>query len=67
MRRRPVPVLALGQRPEYRGAAPTLAGFVLLHDSFNPRWHPPPVLGYFLEEDYSFAVYVPSPPSGGGT
>jgi hypothetical protein len=67
MRRRPVPVLALGQRPEHRGVPPPLAGFVLLRDAFNRRWHPPPVLGYFLEEDYSFAVYVPSPPSGGGS
>lgn len=66
MRRRPVPVLALGQRPEHRGAPPPLSGFVLLRDFFNPRWRPPPVLGYFLEEDYSFAVYVPSAPPGGG-
>jgi hypothetical protein len=67
MRRRPVPVLALGQRPAYRGVPPPLSGFVLLRDSFNPRWHPPPVLRYFLEEDYSFAVYVPAPPPGGGS
>jgi hypothetical protein len=68
MRRRPVPVLAVGQRPEHRGVPPPLSGFVLLHDFFNPQWRPPPILGYFLEEDYSFAVYVPSsPPEGGGS
>jgi hypothetical protein len=67
MRRRPVPVLALGQRDEHRGVPPPLSGFVLLQDSFNPRWHPPPVLGYFLEEDYSFAVYVPYTAPGGGS
>jgi hypothetical protein len=65
MRRRPVPVLALGQRPEHRGAPPPLSGFVLLRGFFNPEWSPPPVLRYFLEEDYSFAVYVPAASRGG--
>jgi hypothetical protein len=64
MRRHPVPVLALGQRREHRGAPPPLSGFVLLRDFFNPQWRPPPVLVPFLEEDYSFAVYVPAPPAG---
>ena len=66
MRSRPVPVLALGQRPEHRGAPPLLSGFALRHDFFNREWSPPPVLGYFLEEDYSFAVYVPVPPPAHG-
>ena len=65
MSRRPVPVLALGQRPEHRGTPPPLSGFTLLRDSFNPA-RPPWPLGYFAEEDYSFAVYVPSPPHGAG-
>jgi hypothetical protein len=66
MRRRPVPVLALGQRAEHRGVPPPLPGFVLLRDAFNREWRPPPVLRHFLEEDYSFAVYAPGPPSGHG-
>jgi hypothetical protein len=66
MRRRPVPVLALGQRREHRGVPPPLAGFVLLRGFFNPQWRPPPVLDQFLEEDYSFAVYVPAPSAGSG-
>jgi hypothetical protein len=66
MRRRPVPVLALGQRPEHGGTPPPLTGFVLIHDSFNRDWPGrPPLLRYFLEEDYSFAVYEPTPPAGG--
>ena len=65
MRRRPMPVLALGQRPEHRGAPPPLAGFDLIHDGFNREWtRRPPVLRWFLEEDYSFAVYRPVPRAG---
>ena len=66
MRRRPVPVLALGQRPEHHGSPPPLWGFDLIHDGFNRAWPlRPPLLRYFLEEDYSFAVYRPRPaPSG---
>jgi hypothetical protein len=66
MRRRPVPVLAFGQRPEHRGTPPPLAGFVLVRGFFNPEWSPPPILRYFLEEDYSFAVYVPAGSRGDG-
>ena len=67
MRRRPVPVLALGQGPEHRGTPPPLTGFVLIHDSFNRDWpRRPPLLRYFLEEDYSFAVYRPEPGPGAG-
>ena len=62
MRHRPVPVLALGQRPEHRGAPPPLTGFELIHDGFNREWtRRPPLLRYFLAEDYSFAVYRPVP------
>lgn len=67
MRRRPVPLLVLGQRPEHRGAPPPLSGFVLLREFFNPRWQPPPLLAPFLEEDYAFAVYVPASSAGGAT
>jgi len=65
MRRRPVPVLALGQRREHRGTPPPLPGFVLLHDAFDHErtWDRGP-LRYFLEEDYSFAVYLPAPGPG---
>ena len=60
MRRRPVPVLVLGQRPEHRGTPPPLSEFVLIHDGFNRAWTGrPALLRYFLEEDYSFAVYRP--------
>lgn len=66
MRRRPVPVLVLGQRHEHRGTPPPLSGFVLLRGAFNPGLRPPWPLNYFVEEDYSFAVYVPSAPRGAG-
>jgi hypothetical protein len=64
MRRRPVPMVALGQRPEHRGSPPPLPGFDLIYDGFNREWPlRPPLLRYFLEEDYSFAVYRPRLPA----
>jgi len=67
MRRRPVPVLALGQRREHHGTPPPLREFTLLHDSFDREWaRRPRLLRPFLEEDYSFAVYLPAAPRGGG-
>lgn len=56
----PKPVLVLGQPRGHRGDAPPVPGFVLFHDFFNPSLaDPPPLLKYFVEEDYSFAVYLP--------
>ena len=50
----------LRQRPEHRGTPPPLSEFVLIHDGFNRAWTGrPALLRYFLEEDYSFAVYRP--------
>jgi hypothetical protein len=67
LRRRPVPVVVLGQRAQHRGAPPPLPGFNLLFDSFNREWgRGPAPLRFFLEEDYSFAVYVPVPAAAGG-
>jgi hypothetical protein len=67
MRRRPVPVLAIGQRREHEGTLPPLRGFVLVHDSFNrDRARQPRLLRPFLQEDYSFAVYLPAAPPGDG-
>ena len=46
--------------------APPLPGFDLIHDGFNREWPSrPPLLRYFLEEDYSFAVYRPRQPQSG--
>ena len=65
MRRRPAPFVVLGQRPEHRGTPPPLSQFVLIHDGFNRAWsRRPPLLRFFLDEDYSFAVYRRAPEPG---
>jgi len=56
------PVLLLGQRREYEGEPPQLAGFRLVLDWFNRELARPGPHRYFVPEDYSFAVYVKQAP-----
>jgi hypothetical protein len=60
--RRLQPVLLLGQRREYEGEPPQLAGFRLVLDWFNRELARPGLHRYFVAEDYSFAVYVKQSP-----
>lgn len=56
---RPRPVLVLGQRREHAGRPPDVPGFRLVYDGFNPALAAAGWRRHFVDEDYSFAVYLP--------
>jgi hypothetical protein len=53
------PTLVIGQRLDDAGAPPTLPGFQLEQDLFSRAMTAESKRARFVEEDYSFAVYVP--------
>jgi hypothetical protein len=53
------PILVLGQRREHAGRPPAVPGFRLLHDGFDPALTQAGWRRRFVDEDYSFAVYLP--------
>jgi len=56
---RPRPILVLGQRREHAGHPPAVPGFRLVHDGFNPALAASGWRRHFVDQDYSFAVYLP--------
>jgi hypothetical protein len=53
------PTLVIGQRLDDGGAPPSFPGFRLERDAFSPALTTESKGARFVEEDYSFAVYVP--------